>query len=195
MKRRPSSITIVVDRRAALLVAAVAVVGGAALLATSETLTLSTTYPAPVGVYNQIVTTGDAGTVPASTVLARNAGHVLLAPPTNAEGNVGVGAAVPLVKLDVNGPIRVGQYASDPTSGYPGEFYYNSARGVFRVYTGSGWGDVGGTSGTFCGFYPLMRIPGQRAVDVRCQGQDIARGCPPKYTAVNLGIGMTCARD
>ncbi len=67
---------------------------GAALLAaaatelSSENVTLSTFYPAPSGVYTQILTTG-------STLLARDG------------GNVGVGVANPASKLDVGGSLRV----------------------------------------------------------------------------------------
>src|SRR5208282_5239275 len=50
----------------------------------SETLTMTTTYPSPSGIYNTMVTTGQ-------TTLARNG------------GNVGVGTASPAAKLDVEG--------------------------------------------------------------------------------------------
>jgi hypothetical protein len=50
----------------------------------SETLTLTTYYPAPYGGYVSILTTGN-------TYLARDT------------GNVGIGTATPAVKLDING--------------------------------------------------------------------------------------------
>lgn len=55
----------------------------------SETLTLSTTYPSPSGIYNQIVTTGGGGK---PTTLARDAGQVVIG-----------GSATTAVKLAVNG--------------------------------------------------------------------------------------------
>ncbi len=133
MKRKPIVVRIVVDRRAAAVILAAVAVGGLALRLSSETLTMSTTYPAPVGVYNQIITTGNSGTVPADTTLARNAGNVLLAPPGNAAGRVGVGTGAPQAKLDVGGTLRVGAFADDPGGGADGTIYYNSAKKTLRV--------------------------------------------------------------
>jgi hypothetical protein len=56
----------------------------------SETLTLTTTYPAPSGIYNRIITTGLGG---ASTVLNRDL------------GNTGIGTAAPGYKLEVAGTV------------------------------------------------------------------------------------------
>lgn len=55
----------------------------------TESLTLSTTYPAPSGVYAKMITTGD-------TFLARDAG-----------GRVGVGNTHPLATLDIAGSFRM----------------------------------------------------------------------------------------
>jgi hypothetical protein len=66
---------------------------------------MTTTYPAPSGIYNQIVTTGGGGR---DTILARDAGKVLLAPPSNAAGAVGIGTTdTSGGKLVVNGNTRV----------------------------------------------------------------------------------------
>lgn len=54
----------------------------------SETLTLITTYPAPMGVYYKMITTDD-------TYLARDG------------GKVGIGTPSPTQKLDINGNIRM----------------------------------------------------------------------------------------
>ena len=70
----------------------------------SETLTLSTSYPSPMGIYKTIVTTD-------ATTLARNSGDVLLA---GGGGKVGVGTANPQATLDVAGTIRHSLYASAP---------------------------------------------------------------------------------
>ncbi|HNW44092.1 MAG TPA: hypothetical protein PKI19_06285 [Elusimicrobiales bacterium] len=57
----------------------------------SETLTLTTYYPAPYGGYVSLLTTGAGGV---NTLLARD------------NGRVGVGGGVPTTKLDVNGDFR-----------------------------------------------------------------------------------------
>lgn len=58
----------------------------------SESVTLNTYYPAPSGVYTQMITTDN-------TWLARNVGRVI------------VGSGTPQVKLAVNGNMAVGTYA------------------------------------------------------------------------------------
>ncbi|MBI3548492.1 MAG: tail fiber domain-containing protein [Elusimicrobia bacterium] len=66
----------------------------------AETLTMSTTFPSPAGIYNAIVTTGN-GTGNNNTVLNRNGGFTILVPPPNTPVGVGtagrvvVGAATP----------------------------------------------------------------------------------------------------
>lgn len=72
----------------------------------SQAQTLVTRYPAPSGVYNQLITTGNAGAAPADTTLNRNAGNTLLVPPSNAGGKVGIGTTAPTEKLDVAGNVR-----------------------------------------------------------------------------------------
>ncbi len=70
----------------------------------SESLTFTTTYPSPAGIYNQVVTTGNAGTAPANTTLNQNAGNSILVPAaTNPTGNVGIGIGAPGAKLEVFG--------------------------------------------------------------------------------------------
>lgn len=201
MKRGKLVVRFVIDKRAGALILAAAVVGAAALRLSSETLTLSTTYPAPVGVYNQIITTGDAGTVPANTVLARAAGSVLLAPPSNPGGMVGVGVALPAAKLDVGGTIRAGRFPSDPSGAVDGSMYFNTTLRTLRVHDGRSWTDVGSAAtGSFCGFFPLSGGGGPRgrpssAPNIPCQGQDLSRGCPAGFVAVGLGVGVTCVRQ
>lgn len=63
--------------------------GWAAELST-ESFTMSTTYPAPTAVYTRIITTGD-------TYLARDPG-----------GKVGIGTTNPQAMLDVNGAAKIG---------------------------------------------------------------------------------------
>ena len=193
MKRKTIVVRFVIDRRAAGVILAAVAVGTLAMRLSSETLTVTTTYPAPVGVYNQIVTTGNSGTVPANTTLALNAGNVLLAPPSNATGRVGVGTGVPLAKLDVGGTLRVGSFVNDPSDGGAGTIYYNSAQQTLRVFT-KGWGDLNGApQGAFCGY---VSTPGLGdAVNFQCQGTDISAGpCPTGYGMVSLGVGTTCLK-
>lgn len=64
----------------------------------SETLTLTTTYPAPVGIYRSMITTGTGG---ANTLLARDGGNV----------GIGTGAAVP------GNLLTISQTADFPSSG------------------------------------------------------------------------------
>jgi hypothetical protein len=102
-------ITIVVrlDRRAFAGALTLFLMTGAALRLSSETMTMTTTYPAPVGVYNQVITTGNGGATAADTTLNRSAGNTVLVPPTNLNGRVGVGTASPQTKLHVAGTVRL----------------------------------------------------------------------------------------
>lgn len=82
------------------LVAALLVAGTAALQ--SEQLTLTTTYPSPIGVYSRLITTGRSGPTVVPTLLARDAGSVV----------VGGTAAPAGVKLHVGGPTSWGNIAA-----------------------------------------------------------------------------------
>lgn len=101
------TITLKVDRRAAMVCLALFMVAVPALRLSSETLSLTTVYPSPVGVYNQVITTGNGGAAPADTTLNRGAGNTVLVPPTNAAGRVGIGTATPAAKLDVAGTMKL----------------------------------------------------------------------------------------
>ena len=101
------TIVVRVDRRTLAGCIAAFLLAVPVLKLSSETLTLTTTYPAPVGVYNQLITTGNAGAAPADTTLNRGAGNAILVPPTNAGGRVGIGTANPAAKLDVVGTFRI----------------------------------------------------------------------------------------
>ena len=191
MERKKIVVRVVIDRRAAGVILAAVAVGALAMRLSSETLTLETTYPAPVGVYNQIVTTGNSGSVAADTTLARNAGNVLLAPASNPTGKVGVGTANPQAKLDVAGTVRVGALPADPPAA-EGTIYYNPAARVMRVYNGA-WSDLAGSpQGALCGFTstPGLGTP----VTLPCMGSDASRGCPGGYSQLFLGVGTTCAK-
>lgn len=99
-------ITLRASRRGLLLAVVAALVLGFGRKLWSQAQTLVTRYPAPSGVYNQIITTGDAGAAPADTTLNRNGGNTILVPPANAGGKVGIGTANPAEKLDIAGNIR-----------------------------------------------------------------------------------------
>lgn len=192
MKRKTIVIRLSVDRRAAGVILAAVAVGTLAMRLSSETLTVTTTYPAPVGVYNQVVTTGNSGNLPADTTLARNAGNVILAPATNAIGRVGVGISAPVAKLDVGGTVRVGAFIDDPP-GADGTIYYNSRLKTLRAYA-NGWGDLNGSpQGGFCGY---VSTPGLGdSINYKCAGADISKDpCPGGYGLVSLGVGTTCLK-
>ena len=73
----------------------------------SESLTLSTTYPSPFGIYNQIVTTGSFGKSTTDTTLNRNGGNTILVPPSNPAGKVGIRTLAPAAALDVEGDVII----------------------------------------------------------------------------------------
>jgi len=69
----------------------------------AESLTVTTTYPAPSAIYNQVTTTGESDT---DTTLNRDGGNTVLVPAsTNPGGNVGIGTNTPAKKLDVRGDV------------------------------------------------------------------------------------------
>lgn len=121
-----SDIVIRIDRKGLVVAGVLLFVGTATGILWSESLTLVTTYPAPSGVYNQLVTTGNSGATPADTILNRGAGNTLLVPATNAAGMVGVGMA-PVSKLSVAGGIRVGDDASACTAAKEGTLRWHGA--------------------------------------------------------------------
>ena len=70
-------VRLIVSRRQLKGALALILLVGLAYALESDTITLSTIYPAPSGVYKRIITTGN-------TVLARDGGNTILVPPSNA---------------------------------------------------------------------------------------------------------------
>ena len=156
-----------IDRKVGLLLlGALAVVFGGFALA--QQLTLTTSYPVPSGIYNQLITTGNSGVVPADTTFNRNAGNTILVPPTNATGGVGIGTASPSpnAKLDVAGVIGVGTFGADP-AGNDGQIYYNNgATPGFKGHIKGAWGPLAGAGGA---------VAAQTAIHA-------VGGCSPAFT-------------
>ena len=124
-----------IDRKVGLLMlAALAVIFGGFALA--QQLTLTTSYPVPSGVYNQLTTTGNSGAVPANTTFNLNAGNTILVPPTNASGNVGIGTLTPASKLSVAGAVQLGNDAAACTAAKAGTLIWS---GSLQFCNGSTW--------------------------------------------------------
>ena len=185
-----------IDRKAGrLLLGALTVVFGGFALA--EKLTLTTSYPVPSGVYNQLLTTGNSGAVPADTTFNRNAGNTLLVPATNAAGKVGIGTSAPLAKLDVSGAIRLGnagmtQGAACSPEGILTYDYaahiplYCDNTGKFRTMTGSTTVGVA----KFLGPYNGSR--GTRGSEGWITGNKGSGLTAPGVVVGNIGAKRTC---
>lgn len=172
-----------IDRKALLFVGALVLVVAVGPRLWAEVLTLATTYPAPSGIYNQLVTTGNSGTLAADTTFNRNAGNTILIPATNAGGRVGIGTAAPRASIGgVNVSYRsLGRFsrvmsmlvpavpiAIDvvPNAAFSGTLYggspgvYQYVAGVSVVTEGhpSGWRLAGDGSGMFRGGVRASRV-------------------------------------
>jgi len=156
MKGDRDAVLFRIDRKVGLLMLGVlaVVLGGFAL---SEQLTLTTSYPVPSGIYNQLITTGDSGSTPANTTFNRNAGNTILVPPTNASGNVGIGTAAPAAKLSVAGGVQLGDDTSACTAAKAGTQRWHA--GATQVCAGGTWGVTSNLpSGTLTGHISLSFI-------------------------------------
>ena len=102
-----------------------------------ESVTLSTYYPAPAGVYNNMLTTGNTwlardnipGTgIPSSVELG---GNVPVSPGTKLavlSGNVGIGTNAPQSALSVNGGVQLGTDPSPCTAAKNGTLSWNLSK-------------------------------------------------------------------
>jgi hypothetical protein len=93
MNEREITIRIKVSRRTAVWAAAVGLLCCAANEVVSESVTMTTYYPAPSGTYQKLTTTGGTVGTPVNTILARDA------------GSVGIGTSNPKATLDINGTL------------------------------------------------------------------------------------------
>lgn len=186
-----------IDRKAGILLVGVmsVVLGGFAL---SEQLTLTTSYPVPSGIYNQLITTGDSGTAPADTTLNRNAGNTILVPATNASGKVGIGM-VPVNKLDVAGGlgavsavffggVKLGDDASACTSAKEGTLRWHG--GALEACVAAQWTRTGGTSygGTYITCDTTCAAPNTWTGNCSCWS-----GSSPTESSRRYYVGSLCA--
>jgi len=115
----------------------------------SETLTLSTFYPAPSGVYTKMITTSDTflattsghvgigTTLPIGVLDVKGTGDVLF----NTSGNVGIGTTSPVATLDVAGSVKIGSGGQPCDSTHRGmlETYLNAGVHRLRYCDGVAW--------------------------------------------------------
>lgn len=94
----------------------------------SETLTMSTSYPAPMGIYKTIMTTGGTVASPANTLLNRDAGEV------------GIGTGNPQAALDVESTSASYPAARIVSSGYNGLDAESTGSGLWgaTIYSSNG---------------------------------------------------------
>jgi len=116
------------------------VFGAIAQSSQEEKITITTYYPSPYGVYNQLVTRtlGVGDTNNNNQLDSRDAPN----PNTNAgdvyiSGRVGIGTNNPTEKLDVRGRVRFGEYTFPDTNGLNGQTLINNGLGQLS------WGRVG----------------------------------------------------
>jgi hypothetical protein len=148
----------------------------------SENVTMTTYFPAPSGVYNQLITTGN-------TVLAKDTGAVTIGKiltigrfATDAEANAAAASA---------GPVQ------------DGSIYYNTAAaGEFRGRIGGVWQRLGDGGVAFGGFYQLgdnngVNTPGctgnPAGTTCGCESPNPLTGscaCPAGFT--DSALSRTC---
>ena len=111
-------------------------------LSAQETITLTTYYPSPFGIYSRLVTNslgvgdtdGSGGLDEADgpdPAVAGQEGDVWIA------GNVGIGTTDPETRLDVNGEIKLGNTSTNCSLDTVGSIRYNSSAKRVEFCNGS----------------------------------------------------------
>ncbi|MBI3550133.1 MAG: hypothetical protein HY078_13935 [Elusimicrobia bacterium] len=123
---RTISIHIHVRRRHLVGTLAAAIFAAGVFELGSETMTLTTYYPSPAGIYKALTSTQQ-------TILARDG------------GSVGIGTPSPQAKLDVAGGVRLGNELQAPacSSANAGTLRYNAAIRKTESCNGSAWVPMG----------------------------------------------------
>jgi hypothetical protein len=115
-----------------------------------ETMTITTYYPAPYGVYQELrakrVAIGDnyysSGYCWAPDICAN---HFGASEDLLVEGSVGIGTPTASAYLEVNNTMRLVPTLT-PSLTAEGSIYYDSTKKSLRVYDGTAWKSVGGIS-------------------------------------------------
>ena len=104
----------------------------------SETMTLTTYYPAPYGAYSSLMTTGGAvGGAVLNTLLARD------------QGNVGIGTPTPASKLSVSRGLQIGNDPAACGAANTGTLRWNS--GKLQMCDGTIWKELAGVGAVLYG--------------------------------------------
>lgn len=132
MARKKIVIRIEFSSRTLILGLVVALLTGLTLKLASETLTLSTTYPSPIGIYKTLITTD-------LTTFARYANNVILVPSTtNPSGKVGIGTSTPAKTLDVQGDTHASGNAFVDGKVTAGDVYINGSEAMTTLNCSGG---------------------------------------------------------
>lgn len=124
------------SRRCVVAAAALAVVAVSPPDLVSENVTLSTYYPAPSGVYTQMIATDNSW-------FARDGGSVFIGPEVSTTTVRPTRITVRTGNLDVlDGTVMMANLSADPLSGRNGEVYYNVPMARFRGFAGGAWKDL-----------------------------------------------------
>ncbi|MFA6317336.1 MAG: hypothetical protein WC943_07950 [Elusimicrobiota bacterium] len=153
MARERPLIRIVITRKAVFWSIVALLLGSAAYEAVSESLTMTSYYPSPAGIYRRLTTA-------ARTILARD------------EGEVGIGTTSPQSKLDVAGGVRIGGDAAACSAAKAGTQRYNAAAGQMEFCNGTAWMRAQGrmATGEVCVPYGGAGTGGSVVVDLTAYG-------------------------